>query len=110
MNPAISICMPVYCGQTYLARALESALIQDFGDFELVVGDDASRDGTVDLAHSFKDSRVKVLAFRENLGLAGNWNRTIHACRGRYVKYLAQDDIFLPRRPACLLRRNDSLS
>jgi hypothetical protein len=88
--------MPVYNGSRYIGQAIESALGQAFGDFELVVGDDGSTDGTVDLARSYGDPRVRVLAFETNLGLAGNWNRTIQACHGRYVKYLAQDDLLSP--------------
>jgi glycosyltransferase involved in cell wall biosynthesis len=88
--------MPVYNGEAYLRQAMESVLAQEFGDFELVVGDDASRDGTLDIVHSFKDGRIRVLSFADNLGLAGNWNRTIQSCRGNFVKYLAQDDLFCP--------------
>ena len=93
MTPTLSICIPAYNGEGFLGRAIESALAQDFAGFELVIGDDGSTDRTVDLARSYRDARVRVLAFEENLGLAGNWNRTIQACRGAYIKYLAQDDL-----------------
>jgi glycosyltransferase involved in cell wall biosynthesis len=88
--------MPVYNGKRYLGQAIDSVLGQDFDDFELVIGDDGSGDGTVDLARAYGDRRVRVLAFGTNVGLAGNWNRTIQACRGRYIKYLAQDDLLFP--------------
>lgn len=92
----ISVCIPVYNGERYLRLALESVLAQDFGDFEIVIGDDASTDGTRALCRSFADPRIRLLGFDRNLGLAGNWNRTIEACRGTFLKYLAQDDLLAP--------------
>lgn len=96
MTPALSICLPVYNGERYLQAAIESALQQGFGDFELVICDDASTDHTVELCRSIKDPRLRLIEAHENLGLAGNWNRCIAACRGALLKYLAQDDLLLP--------------
>ena len=92
----LSICLPTYNGARYVLQAIRSVLAQSFGDFELVVGDDGSTDRTVELCRSVADRRVRILEFKRNVGLAGNWNRTIRGCQGQFLKYIAQDDLLLP--------------
>ena len=89
----ISICIPTFNGSRYFEDALRSALNQTFEDFEVVVCDDASTDNTLEIARSFDDKRLKILEFKNNLGLAGNWNRATQYCSGDLIKFLFQDDI-----------------
>ena len=99
--PPVSILVPTYQGARWILETIGSALAQTFCDFELLVVDDASSDGTPDLAASCRDPRVRVLANARRLGLVGNWNRSIAAARAPLVKFLFQDDLL---RPPCLER------
>jgi glycosyltransferase involved in cell wall biosynthesis len=95
-DPIVSICVPTFNGALWVREAVESALAQDFPDFEIVVCDDASSDDTVAAARQFADRRVRVVANRERVGMARNWNRCVQASRGAYVKLLMQDDRLAP--------------
>jgi glycosyltransferase involved in cell wall biosynthesis len=96
---AVSICLPVYNGKRYLSDAIESVLSQTFADFELIISDDNSTDGSqeIAIAYSAKDSRVRVLNNQQNIGLFQNYNRCLTECRGVFIKPFAQDDLLEPR-------------
>lgn len=93
--PEVSICIPTYNGAAYLDATLESARRQSFDALEIVVTDDASTDGSLDIArsHQLQDARVKVFEHRQRAGLVQNWNRCFLYARGRWIKFLFQDDI-----------------
>jgi Glycosyl transferase family 2 len=95
-RPTVSICVPTFNGALWIREAIESALAQDFPDSEVVVCDDASSDDTVAVARQFEDTRVRVVANVERVGLARNWNRCVQASHGAYVKLLMQDDRLAP--------------
>jgi glycosyltransferase involved in cell wall biosynthesis len=92
--PKVSIGMPVYNGGAYLRRAIETLLNQSFTDFELIICDNGSTDGTQELCREFaeKDSRVRFFVNEKNLGAWGNHNRTFELARGQYFKWAADDD------------------
>lgn len=92
MTPLVSICVPAYRAERFIEATIRSALAQTFGDFELIVVDDASPDRTVELAAAFSDPRMRIVTNRETAGAAANWNRAVSLCRGRYVKLLCSDD------------------
>jgi glycosyltransferase involved in cell wall biosynthesis len=69
MQPRISIVLPVYNGERYLRGCINSVLQQTEQDFELIVGDDCSADGTRDIVREFNDSRIRPYFFAENAGL-----------------------------------------
>lgn len=96
--PHVSIGLPVYDGEQYLASALESILGQTYTDFELVVGDNGSTDATREIVAEFvkRDARVRVLESDENRGAAWNYNRVFHASHGEYFRWAAYDDLLLP--------------
>lgn len=98
-EPRVSIGVPVYNGEKYLARALDSLLAQDFADFEIIICDNASTDATGDIAEAYaqRDPRVHYHRNRENLGLAGNFNRTFELARGEYFKWATHDDWHAPQ-------------
>jgi glycosyltransferase involved in cell wall biosynthesis len=96
-RPVVSIGMPVYNEERYLARALESLLSQDFKDFELIICDNASQDATGQIARHFEswDSRVRYHRNEANLG-AENFNRVFMLSRAKYFMWAAADDLWAP--------------
>jgi glycosyltransferase involved in cell wall biosynthesis len=98
-TPAVSVLIPVYNGQRYLAAAIESVLGQSFRDFEVLVVDDGSRDRSRDVAWEWKrrDARVRVIA-QNHEGKAAGLNRGIREARSKWVAMLDADDVCLPDR------------
>lgn len=96
--PAISVLVPTYNAEPFLSRTLTSILCQTDPDFELIVSDNGSTDGTLEIARRFaaQDQRVRVVQNHTNLGLHGNLVSLIHRARGRLVKYVMADDLLLP--------------
>jgi glycosyltransferase involved in cell wall biosynthesis len=94
--PKVSIAIPVYNGETHLAETINSVLTQSWGDFELIICDDHSTDGSLDVAAACADDRIRILRSERNLGFGGNWNRCLGAARGDYIKILPQDDLLHP--------------
>jgi glycosyltransferase involved in cell wall biosynthesis len=90
--------MTAYNRERYIAGAIESVLAQTFEDFELVVVDDASTDGTVEIARRFarQDSRVRVEVNARNLGDYPNRNHAATFGRGTFLKYHDSDDLLYP--------------
>lgn len=97
-QPTLSIGLPVYNGELYLALALESILSQTFGDFELIVSDNASSDQTAEIIEQFKrrDSRIRYYRNPENIGASRNFNRTLDYAGGKYFKWASYDDLLAP--------------
>jgi glycosyltransferase involved in cell wall biosynthesis len=97
-SPKVSICIPTYNGRLHLKESLDSVRAQSFRDFEVVVCDDQSSDGTLDLARELAqgDARFRFIANPRRFGLVGNWNNCIALSRGQWVKFVFQDDIIAP--------------
>jgi len=93
--PTVSICLPVYNGSNYLAKAIDNVLSQSYEDFELLIADDCSTDETQEIIDSFskKDKRIKSWINEKNLKLFGNYNRCIERASGQYIKLFAHDDL-----------------
>ena len=91
--PTVSVCIPTYCGATYLGAAIDSVLSQDFTDFELIIIDDNSPDQTSDVVLSYQDSRIRYIKNSMNLGPEGNWNKCLIEAKGKYFKLLPHDDV-----------------
>lgn len=83
--------MPVYNGGAHLGPAVESVLSQTSGDFELLVIDDASTDGSVTLIDSYGDPRVRLVRNERNMGQVPTLNRGLREARREYVARLDQD-------------------
>lgn len=96
-DPAVSICVPTWNGARYLRAALESALAQSYSEFEMLVVDDGSTDATMEIVASFSDPRLRIARNDGRLGIPGNWNHCLNLARGRYVKFLFQDDVLDPQ-------------
>ncbi len=97
--PAISIIMSVYNGEPYLAEAMDSILAQTVTDFEFIVVDDGSTDGSWGILERYarRDSRVR-LGKQDNRGLTQTLNRMIAMAKGRYIARMDADDVALPHR------------
>jgi hypothetical protein len=98
-SPAISVAMSVYNGERFLAEAIESILGQTFTDFEFLILDDGSRDGTRAIveAYSARDARIRPI-FRENRGLVASLNQLIEESRAPLIARMDADDISMPKR------------
>lgn len=94
-SPRVSIGVPVYNGERYLAAALDALLAQTFADFEIIISDNGSTDGTEDICHKYadRDGRVRYVRAAENRGLAWNFNRVVELAQGTYFKWAAYDDL-----------------
>lgn len=97
-NPRVSIGLPVYNGENFLAPAIASLLGQTFGDFELIISDNGSSDGTEAICRRFaaKDRRVCYYRSEDNHGVAWNFNRVFELAQGEYFKWAAHDDVNAP--------------
>ena len=104
IDPIVSIIIPSYNHCRYIARAIESVLEQSFSDFELLIIDDASTDGSLDVIQAFTDPRIRFWANKENLGSAETINQGLRWARGRYVSILNSDDYYHPRRIELLVQ------
>ena len=97
-SPALTIGLPVYNGATYLEAAVESILVQSFGDFELIISDNASTDGTEAIARALVagDPRVRFRRNAQNVGISSNFNLLVPLARGRLFKWATADDLLRP--------------
>ena len=102
--PLISIIMPVYNAGVLLHTAVESVLRQSFADFELLLVDDGSTDGSAALAHELakKDGRIRVLE-QPNAGICAARNLGLQHCRGQWFTFCDDDDTMLPHALETLL-------
>ncbi len=103
--PEISVIMPNYDGRRFIEAAVASVLAQTLADFELIVVDDASRDGSADLVAALarRDPRIRLLRSDVNTGPAGARNRGLAAARGRWVAVVDNDDLLHPERLSLLV-------
>ncbi|MFC1461399.1 glycosyltransferase family 2 protein, partial [Verrucomicrobiota bacterium] len=92
MKPVVSVCIPVFNGAPFIAKAIESALAQTFTSFELVVLNNASTDNTAEIVSGYHDPRLRVINNPVNIGAIGNFNKTLSIAQGQYVKILCADD------------------
>ncbi len=96
-SPLVSVIIPVHNGAAEIADGINSMLAQTFTDFELIVVDDGSTDGTAAIVDGIGDARLQVI-HQENAGVATAANRAIGRARGRYLARLDHDDLARPAR------------
>ena len=97
MNPKISIILPVYNAEKYLADTLDSILSQSFTDFEVVAVNDGSTDGSLKLleVYAARDRRIKITD-KENTGVSDTRNTAIRAAKGEFIAFIDADDVYAP--------------
>src|SRR3954465_15469514 len=93
-TPTLSVLIPNFNYAQYLPEALESVLSQEFQDFELLISDDCSQDGSAKVIESYvsRDGRIRAKIHSSNLGMVENWNWCLAEARGEYIKFLLADD------------------
>lgn len=98
MSPVISVGMPVYNAERFLGEAIESILSQTYSDFELIISDNASTDGTADICAGFaqRDSRIRIFRQSINLGVARNYNYVFTQSSGTYFRWASANDLCAP--------------
>lgn len=96
--PAVSVVLPTYNRPELLRRAIDSVLRQTYGDFELLVVDDASAEDPTPVVESFGDDRVRLIRHPENRGNAAARNTAIRSARGRFLAFLDDDDEWAPEK------------
>src|SRR5262249_35838237 len=96
--PRVSVLMSVHNGSRFLRPAIDSVLAQTYSDFELVVVDDASTDGSAELVESYTDPRIRLHRNERTLGIPGALNAGLALARGEYVARFDCDDLCLPER------------
>jgi glycosyltransferase involved in cell wall biosynthesis len=94
--PRLTVGLPVYNGENYLAESLDSLLGQSYEDFELIISDNASTDSTADICRGYaeQDSRVRYIRQPHNIGLAPNHNLLVGQARGELFKWASHDDLY----------------
>jgi glycosyltransferase involved in cell wall biosynthesis len=98
VTPTVSAVLNCYNHEPYIGEAIESVLAQTFGDFELIVIDNGSTDGSRRVIQSFTDERIRLILHDENQSISRRLNEGIAAARGEFVSILYSDDLFLPRK------------
>lgn len=93
--PKISVCIPTFNYARFLPQAIESVLMQKYDDFELLIIDNCSTDGTAEVVEAYRsqDKRIRFIVNDENVGAINNWNKCIDEARGEYIKFLLSDDL-----------------
>lgn len=90
----VSIIMPLYNAETYVASAIESVLAQRYKCWELIIVDDCSTDRSVSIVEQYLDPRIRLIRNESNTGAAGARNLAIEAAKGRWIAFLDSDDLW----------------
>jgi len=94
--PLVSICIPVYNGEPYIFKTLNSAINQTYKNLEIVIFDNCSTDKTAEIIKSFKDSRITYNLNDKNYGMIINWQKCLQAANGEFINLLGADDLLKP--------------
>lgn len=104
MTARVSVLMPTHNHAAFIRRAIESLCGQTYGNWELIIVDDASTDRTADLVAPYlDDERIRYTRLPENLGRGAATNSGLDAARGEYIAYLPSDDVYYPEHLASLI-------
>ncbi|MEO1403422.1 MAG: glycosyltransferase family A protein, partial [Cyanobacteria bacterium J06635_1] len=95
--PSISVVIPAYNSERTIGDTVQSVLAQTFTDFEIIVINDGSQDGTLACLGAIADSRLHVFSY-DNAGVAISRNRGIEKAKGEYVAFLDADDLWVPEK------------
>ena len=94
--PKVTVCIPTYNRANFLTYSLESVLQQTYGDFEILVCDDASTDNTVEIVRQYDDARIRYIRHPENIGRSRNMRSGFAAAKGEYFIKFDDDDAITP--------------
>jgi glycosyltransferase involved in cell wall biosynthesis len=109
--PRVSVVIPAYQNADFIAETMDSVLAQTYGDFEVVVADHSSTDGTWELLQPYgSDARVRLLRTPAGGGAERNWNRVTEEASGEFVKLVCGDDVLYPELLARQVAAFDAVS
>ncbi len=95
-EPKVSVIMPAFNRENFIAESIQSVLSQSFTDYELIIIDDGSTDRTMEIASKFlKDPRIRIVKNETNLGIPQTRNRALKLAKGQYIAPLDSDDVWL---------------
>ena len=99
-QPLVSIIMPSYNAEGFIAESIESVLHQTYQNWELIITDDRSSDHTPDIVQSYceKDPRINFVIANQHSGIAGTRNQCLARAKGRFVAFLDNDDLWVPEK------------
>ncbi|MEQ9620305.1 MAG: glycosyltransferase [Deltaproteobacteria bacterium] len=106
-NPEVSVVMPAYNHEKFVGEAIESVLNQTFTDFEFVIINDGSKDGTEAVIRRYDDPRIKYYS-QKNQGAHNAINKGISIAKGKYISIINSDDVYHPERLSFLLEQAES--
>ena len=98
MQDLVSIIMPSYNTEKYIADSIESVLNQTYKNWELIIVDDCSTDGTDEIVRRFKDKRIKYIKNKRNYGAAVSRNKALKVAKGKWIAFLDSDDLWNRRK------------
>lgn len=104
----VSVIIPSYNSEEYIAQALSSVLNQSYRNLEVILIDDASTDSSTEIALSFPDKRLKIIRNKQNKGVSYSRNQGIKAAKGKWIALLDSDDWYAPKRLERLLEVGES--
>ncbi len=96
MPPLVSVCIPAYNNAATIKETIESVVASDYPNIEIIVVDDCSGDDTFRLLQEIESPLLSLHQNEKNLGMAGNWNKCLSLCRGKYIRLLCGDDRIAP--------------
>lgn len=110
-NQLVSIGMPVYNGERYIRRAIDSLLDQDYENFELIISDNASTDKTIHICEEYaqRDNRIRIHKHSHNTGIQKNFQTVLDLAQGEYFMWAAVDDFWLPEFVSVLIKELNRL-
>lgn len=113
-QPLVSVIMPSYNHEKYISSAIESVLNQTFTDFNLIIIDDASKDGSQSIIKDYQkiDSRIILVIHDENKGIAKTFNEGIEKADGKFIAFIASDDLWVKdklKKQLNILEENEDL-
>ncbi|MCL2935983.1 MAG: glycosyltransferase, partial [Trichodesmium sp. MAG_R02] len=97
--PLVSICIPTYNGENFIIAAINSAISQTYSNLEIIISDDNSMDKTMEIVKILQSENPQInfqISCHRNYGLVGNLNFCISLAKGKYIKFLFQDDLLEP--------------
>lgn len=100
--PLVSFCIPTYNNEDYIKETIDTVINQTYPNIELIIVDDNSTDNTFNIISKYKEDyiatddkirKISIYKNEKNLGMAGNWNKSLSLCQGKYLKLLCADDL-----------------
>lgn len=102
-HPLVSVMVITYNQSNYIADCIDSILLQDYPNIEIIIADDASTDGTQDILNGYLAKYSNIVTLRlstENKGITHNSNLALSFCNGKYIAFTGGDDVFMPNKIA----------